>query len=206
VVVYWEVFVAPFGFQITKKVTWRGNEEQFSNVYHYNMGATLSVADADAMLVAIRNAELPAFGTNVGFIQGRAFGPTDQGQAANNMIDILDWTGVNGSQSGGLDIPYEETLVVENFIGRGPQGRKQFLRKYLHICRVAAADSGAPQLGNGTITGNMSAIGVAYWNRIKQITAASNQWKLCTKLGKLYDNIADAPVVLPNLHVRQFHQ
>lgn len=197
--------MAPFGFQITKKVTWRGADEQFSNVYHYELGSTLSATEADAFIDALVTAERPAFGSNVTFIQGRAFGPTNQGQAANQMISIRDMS-LAGTQAGGSDLPYEETLVVENFIGRGPAGRKQFLRKYLHICKVGAGDVGAASLGNGTITANLISIGTTYWNRVKQITANSNQWKLCTKNGKLYDNIADSPVVLPHLHIRQFHQ
>lgn len=197
--------MAPFGVAITKKVTWRGGDEQFSNVYHYDMGASLTVAEADALANAVVAAEKPAFGTNVTYLQARIFGPTDQGQAANNMIDILDLTG-NGSQAGGSDMPFELCLVVENYIGRGPHGHKQFLRKYLHICKVGSGDVGGPSYGNTTITGNMSSIGVAYWNRIKQVTSSSNQHKLCSKNGKLYDNVSDSPVVLPYLHVRQFHQ
>jgi len=198
--------MAPFGFQITKKVTWRGQDEFFSNVYHYDMGSTLSQAQGQAMLDAIVAAERPAFGTNVTFVQGRAFGPTDQGKAANLMVAIVDYASL-GTQAGTSNMPREMTVVVDNYIGRGPAGRKQFLRKYLHICLCSSGDiSDQGALGNNLLGSNLLALGIQYANRIKTISASSNQWQLCSPQGKLWNNIGDNWRTLPYAHVRQFRQ
>jgi hypothetical protein len=198
--------LAPFGFQITKKVTWRGNDELFSNVYHYQMGASLSESEGDAMLQALVAAEKPAFGTNVTFVQGRAFGPTNVGKAGNLMVAVRDFTGA-GTQSGLSDMPRELTVVVDNFIGRGPAGRKQFLRKYLHICKCSSGDiSDQGAYGNNQLGANLLTLGQQYANRIKTITASSNQWQLCSPQGKLWNNIGDNWRTLPYAHVRQFRQ
>jgi hypothetical protein len=198
--------VAPYGFEVTKSVVWRGAEEFFSNVYHYDVTAGITAVNAEAILDALVAAEKPAFSSSVSFKQGRVWGRTDQGQAASQMVTIKDYTGSGTISGTTVGIPYELTLVVENYIGRGPAGRKQFLRKYLHVCAVDSSSSGAGSLGNGPLSGTTLAAGVSYWNRIKELTASSNQWKLCTKNGKPYDNIGSNPIVLPHLHTRQFRR
>jgi hypothetical protein len=198
--------VAPFGFEITKKVTWRGAEEKFSNVYHYNFPGGLDVEIANNVIDAIAAAEKPAFGSNVLFTEGRAWGPTDQGKAASNMVSIRDLSGA-GSQAGTAAIPFELALVVQCYIGRGPAGRKQFLRKYLHICRASSGDLGdGGGLGNAAIGGNLLTVGAQYAARVKTVTAGSNSYDLCSPKGKLYTNSGGNWQVLPHLHVRQFRQ
>jgi hypothetical protein len=197
--------MAPYGFEVVKSVSWRGATEQFSNVYHYDVTANLGSVTALAILDALVAAEKPAFSADVTFVSGRVWGPTDQGQAASQTVAIKDYSGT-GTSANNTMIPYETTLVVENYIGRGPAGRKQFLRKYLHVCRLPAGASGSAAFGNTILDGTSLALGTAYWNRVKSLTASSNNWPLCTKAGKHYDNVADSPTVLPYLHVRQFHQ
>lgn len=198
----------PYGFSVTKKVTWRGRDEEFSNVYHYIVDPVLAsdTAHLTAMLDGIVAAERPAFGSVVTFVRGRVWGPTNQGQAASVTRVVKDYSGV-GTQSGTQRIPFELTLVCQYFIGRNPATqRKRFLRKYLHIAHAGSTDAESARLGNDTITTNMRNIGLDYLGRVDVITVLGFDQKLCAPDGTLFDAAGGNPVVLDHLRTRQFVQ
>lgn len=197
--------MAPFGIQVTKKITWRGAAEEFSNVWHYDLDAFQDDAGWDELVNKIVAVERPMHGGQVTFLRARVFGPTNAGKAANIMRYVKDLSGT-GTLSGAGKMPFEMTFVGQFYVGRGPKGGKQFLRKYIHACAMPSSTSTSDtNFGNAPlvqadkqpfIDGMMSA---------KNLTVLANNAPICTPLGKhlpLGTNVQ----LLNYLHTRQFRR
>ena len=122
--------MSTFGFAIKKKRTWRGRTVYFSNVYHFsNLNDTIDFA---AALLTLRDIERPMFSSEVTFVQGRAWGPTGEGQAASVTKSIVDWS-VAGTGTNDASLYKETALLIQWPLGRyGSRNHPQFLRKWLH--------------------------------------------------------------------------
>lgn len=197
----------PFAVSVTKRVLWRGIQEQFSNIYHYNVDAVLlTEAGWPDLINAVVAAEKPAFGTNVTYVSGRAWGPTDQDPEDSVTRAVIDLSGT-GTQAGTGQIPLEQTLVVQKYIGRSRiHNRKRFLRKYLHIARASSTAAESARMGNDILGSNELNIGTEYGNRIQSVTVGPNTNPLCAPDGTLHTNAGASWVVLPHFHIRQFRQ
>lgn len=198
----------PHGVQITKRVTWRGFPEEFSNVYHFNSDASVVPTEQGwhdlANEVATR--ERPVFGTNVSFVGYRVFGPTDGTKLENQMVAVGDLTGTGSS--GGIDIPFELCGVASIYVGRNPAtGRKRFLRKYWHHCRDATGAIGSNdyQLGNTALPAAWTDKLVATMDSFREIVLGLGTNHLCTPDG-VRAPAGNPAVALPHLHIRQFKQ
>lgn len=139
--------MATYAFAITKTIMWRGVQTPFSNVYHYS---NLSeAADFGAILDQLRDIERPIHATTVTFIQGRAWGPTDQGQAASVTKTIKDYN-LAGTHVASSSMYREAALLLQWPLGRyGNRARPQFLRKWLHAGHAGSySDNGSDAMTN----------------------------------------------------------
>lgn len=177
--------MAPYGIAVTMQTQWHGAAEQFSNVFHYDAGAGINteagwISLGDAVVAAIR----PLFSNTVTFVQFRVFGPTNGTKAENQMRAVKDLSGL-GSLSTGQSMPPEMAIVCKAYIGRGPAGGKQFLRKFFHLCRLPGG-SGGPEEAYG-ITSLNAAIKAPVanaMNSLKTVTVGGQDNDLCTPNGK----------------------
>ena len=135
--------MAPYAVSITKRITWRGSTEQFSNVYHYDTSSPITTDSGWQNLVdQIVALEKPVHYNVVTFVTSRVWGPTNAGPAASETRLIYDLTGT-GTGSGGR-LYAEACVVAQFFLGRATgSGRKRFLRKYIHsqFCLLYTSDA-----------------------------------------------------------------
>lgn len=139
--------MAPFAFAVTKRITWRGQPQEFSNVYHFDIADPGSFNFEDRLL-QLRTQEVVLHAANVNFVQGRAWGPTNQGQAASTTRAIVDWSNIVGAAASNTSFYRELAFMIYWPLGRyGSKNRPQFLRKWLHLCTPFG-------IGGSTLTGS----------------------------------------------------
>jgi hypothetical protein len=119
------------GVATTKAVMWRGELQEFSNVYHFE-----GVSEADAKLGTTWNDlvgyEKTIHTTEVTFKRLRVWGPTDLGPGASETLLIRDETGTGSLTA--VPSHYKELAFLCVWpLGRyGSRNRPQFLRKWIH--------------------------------------------------------------------------
>lgn len=199
--------MAPYGVSITKQVTWRGQAEKFSNVYHYDTSSPINTDSGwDSLIDQIVALEKPAFHSSITWVQGRVWGPTNTGQANSVTQRVKDLSGA-GTLSAAAQLPYEMTLVGQFYMGRSSTTqRKTFLRKYYHVGALAVSTSGGhPALGNQALAAGDKTPITTLMNGLKTITVGGSSNDLCKPNGA-HLPVGSSPQVLDYLHVRQFKQ
>lgn len=195
----------PYAYHIKKKVTWRGQEEEFENVYHYDFGIGVPTeAGFIDLLNAIRDIEKPLHAQTVTFLQGRAHGPTNGTQAEDQMRAVVDWSGQVGDSLNSNVIPFELAAVVSWYVGRSSRGYKRFLRKFWHVCGMQGT-TGQGALGNTTIAAADKTKFTNAANNLKNIVIGGQGNALCTPQGSNLP-AGTNPKVLDYLHTRQFRR
>lgn len=198
-----------YGISITKKFTWRGVDEEFSNVYHYDLGSPITTDSGwQALADAIRDIETNVFGPKVTFLRWRAWGPTYEAadetpelKNASITQGVGDLTGVG--TAGGADMAGELAYVASFYIGRGPKGGKRFLRKYYHSTVLMDINASADQANGYTAISSVAKQPVIdAMNSLKTITIGGSANDLCTPGGD-HLPLGSSPVVNDYLHVRQ---
>jgi hypothetical protein len=186
------------GVSVDKAVTWRGVEEQFTNVWHYDAALdTTSKQVADAVVANERG----LFGANVSFKRVQVWGPADGLPAQNQMLlqETLTGAGTGGS---GTITAKELTAVASWDTGRkNSRGGRVYLRKYLHLGQLAeVADEAAK--GNNSLSISEQGRVKTFANNMKNVVGISGA-SICDKKGRKLPVGTDAKV-LPHLHTRQF--
>jgi hypothetical protein len=196
--------VATFAFSVTKSITWRGVDEFFSNVYHYDVGTNTLQGDLQNVLDAVVTNDKKAHAGSVAYRSARCWGPTGQGQAASVTRIIQDLSGFGTMAGVGGDIYKEATVVVQWYMGRiGAGGRKVWLRKFFHCMKLPANGSGS--LGDASIGSSNKAPFVTAGNDMKNISVPFGSATLSRANGTGLPVGTNAEV-LDHLHVRQFKQ
>lgn len=192
------------GVHITKQADWRGNPEQFENVYHFDTPSITTDAGWDELIDAVVAIEKPLFASMVSWIQARVHGPTNTTKAEDVMIRVKDLTGSGTLPGSGALTPLEMAIVASVYLGRSPRGFKVFLRKYWHTGRLASSPTGSSAaLGNAALLAGDKTPYVNAFNSMRQITIGPGNNTLCTPSGRPFP--AGATVNVANhLHVRQF--
>lgn len=194
--------MAPYAFAITKKVTWRGAVELFSNVYRYD--GSPGGDDVNDILDTLKAAEVLVHSPDVTFVQGRAWGPTNQGPAASETLLIKDFSGTGQLVPSGGKVYKELAVVVNFYLGRSPTtGRKRILRKYIHSC--ARPSSGATAGGDDLLTTADKQPFLDFANDVKNIQTGTEEWNLCAPDGD-HLPLGTVPTILDRMHIRQFKQ
>lgn len=194
----------PFAYAVTKRITWRGGQEEFSNVYHYDhlAGDTIFGDILDALVAK----EKTIHRSDVTFVSGRAWGPTNAGQAASITRLIKEYSGAGTAPLPAV-IPPELCVVASFFVGRSPTTqRKRFLRKYFHTYGLSSGTTGdLKSLGVGTLSAADKTPIVNFMNDVKNLLVGGSNVPICTPQGD-HLPLGSDPRVLDHLHVRQFKQ
>lgn len=191
---------------IEKGISWRGHEERFANVYHYDIGALSSLIDSDASslvdnLVAL---EKPVHGSGVSFRTARVW-ETGQGAVGNETLLIKDLTGTGTMTSQSTQIYRELCVVVVLETNRNTStGRKIYLRKFIHADTLNSANSAAA-IGQSPLTAGNKTPYVTYGNGIRTVGVGGLPNAAVLEAPGGQNLASDAPVtVLDYLRVRQF--
>src|SRR3569623_1184135 len=194
--------MAPYAFSVTKSITWRNHEEFFSNVYHYEVGPATRVAELPNILDAIVVEDKKCHKGSGAYKTGRVWGPTNQGQVANETRVIKDLTGLGTMASVGGDIYKEATVLVSWYMGRiGAGGRKVWLRKFFHAMALPVNGSGS--LGEASLTSANKAPFITAGDNLKNISANGVNYAINSHDGTGLP-VGTNTVVDDYLHVRQF--
>lgn len=174
------------GVSITKSVSFRGVQQEFSNVYYYStpLGA-MSVAEATSAVNTIVTAEKTWHSTDVSFVRAKVWSASGS-KAENEMIYQTALSGT-GSQATNTSLDRERAVLVQWRAGVDTLGRPVRLRKWFHIC-------GAYSNGTQPTTTNMqntSQINTAIRtdmatkaNALKSITAVARNFDLVGPSGR----------------------
>lgn len=193
-----------YAVSVTKSITWRGREEFFSNVYHYDVGLNTLQGDLENLTDAVVAQDRRFHNGAAAYKQARCWGPTGQGQAASVTRVIKDLTGFGTLAGVGGDIYKEASVVVQWYLGRiGAGGRKVWLRKFFHSLRLPASGAGA--LGDVSIGASNKAPFITAGDDLKNLTVPFGSASLCTRTG-VHMPIGTSTEVLDQLHIRQFKQ
>jgi hypothetical protein len=197
--------MALYGVSITKQTLWRGNQEQFSNVYHYNLASTLDVTLAQNLIDQLETAEKLVHTNNVDFLTGRVW-EAGGSPAANETILIADLTGSGSAVN--TQAMYKELAVVCRIdtARNTSTGRKIYLRKYIHSTALNATNSGAVA-GTGTLTAGNKTPFETYIASIRELSLTPGPVSvfLAAPGGQQVSDSSPSEV-LDYLHIRQFRQ
>lgn len=176
----------PHAVVVTMSQPFHGRADEFSNVWHYVSDATVVPTTAgweelaDAVVAAMR----ALFPNVVTFKRVRVHGPTDGTQAEDVMKVVKDLTGTGSALPQSTMFP-ESVLTVDRYVGRGPKGGKQFLRKFFHLGGVT--HSGATQaqaMGTNALSTANKDHYRALINAFNTINIGAGTNRICTPNGK----------------------
>jgi hypothetical protein len=125
--------MARFGFTITKRVSFRLFQQEFSNTYYYQR-ALWTPADSylSGLIDEIVVTEKKLHSTDVTFVRGQCWS-ADGTPTTNQMRVQKDLTGTgNGGTVTTLD--RERAILIRWPAGKDIRGRNVYLRKWFHIC------------------------------------------------------------------------
>lgn len=169
-----------FALSVTKQFTWRGEAQNFSNVYHFLTGVGETFDDGLALDDVIAG-ERAIHATTVNFVQARTWGPVDGAPSANVTRVIRDLSSV-GLAAATSNWYREFALLIVWPLGRyGSRNRPQFLRKWLHTESLNSIT------GAGFLTGNsQGTISAALTGYINDVTSVGpGPYDLCSASGHL---------------------
>lgn len=133
--------MARIGVSITKRVSFRGSTQEFSNTYYYGAAqGDPSVADATAMINELVTSEKNLHGSPVTFVHARLWSAGGT-PAQNQMIHEMALTGA-GVRPADARVDRERAVLAQWPAGVDSRGKQVNLRKWYHVC--SAAPSGAP--------------------------------------------------------------
>lgn len=205
--------MTPYGIQIVHSMLWRGKQEEFATVWHFNVAATFpSDSGWNDLIDKVVAEEKPLYKPGVSFLRGRVWGPTydywdatPENKNASQMRFIKDLTGA-GTLVGGAAMPNEFAVMTSLYVGRGPKGGKQILRKFFHSGYLPAGVDGSAYLrGETAIPAASKTPYVTAVGNLRNVTLASFANQLCTPGGKIPPS-GELVTVNDYLRVRQFTQ
>ncbi len=195
----------PYAVSVTMSTLVKGIDEQFSNVFHFDVDVPFDTESGweslgDQVVAAIR----PLFSNRVNFRRYRIHGRTDTTKAEDQMRFVKDLTGT-GTLSVNFDIAPELAVVADVYVGRGPKGGKQFLRKFIHSCGLNSSGSSDAAQGRTAIPSAGRTVFVNALNSLKVVSVAGFDHPVCTPNGKRLP-LGSTWEVNPYVATRQFRR
>ena len=180
------------GISITKSVSFRGVQQEFSNVYYYDTPVgSASDTEADSLINQIVVIEKTCHSTDVSFVRAKAWSAGGS-PASNNMILQKNLSGT-GSLSLNVTTDRERAILIQWSAGIDSRGRPVKLRKWFHTCGVLLDGSapGSPVLQNtaAIATANRTAMATKA-NALRHLTAGIRGFDLSGPTGRATDGDA----------------
>lgn len=173
-----------FGVSITKRVSFRGQTQEFSNVYHYRSPDDWTTTQATAVIAAVKGNEVALHSSDVTFVRGACWSSTGS-VITSRMLAQSTLTGT-GSQATNSNMDRERAVLVQWPAGVNIRGRPVYLRKWYHSCgNIASYIFTAANLQNtGAIADPDRAIIATAVNANTSIAASGTTGTLCAKSGR----------------------
>lgn len=176
----------PHAVIVTMSQSYQGKVDEFSSVFHYHSDA--SVIPTESGWDDLANqvvADLKAIMSNrVTFVRVRIHGPTDGDKEEDQMVLVKDITGV-GAGLAVQRISPEQVLVLSKYVGRGPKGGKQILRKFFHLGALShTGASGDQGYGTAALTSTDKTYYTTRMAAFDQYMIGAGENRICTPLGK----------------------
>lgn len=175
--------MARIGISITKRVAFRDSLQEFSNVYHYNVGVTPNIAEALVRISELETFEKGIHSTLVTFVRGRCW-TTGGTKAENNMIAQATLSGT-GSLTPTSSLDLERAYLVRWPAGFSVEGKPVFLRKWYHAGGVIGSATISASIMQNT-TGFTQTQRDSYaniCNAVKEI-GGLDEYDLCSATGR----------------------
>jgi hypothetical protein len=178
------------GIAIKKSVSFRGVEQEFSNVYHYELLGALTGPYESLMNEVVEN-ERFLHSSDVSFRTGQVWsaGGTKE---ENVMVFQAGLTGV-GNQDPQLSQDRERAVLVRWRAGLDSRNKPVYLRKWFHACgRIANV-----QLWAAGVLQNTVKISPADRDTIESAASAFNEigiteaWQFCSASGRRIEGMPD---------------
>lgn len=191
------------GVHITHGISWHGHIEEWDTVYHYDTPTIDTQAGWQDLVNAIVAIERPLFSGTTSFIRARVHGPTDQTKVEDVMQYVGDLTGF-GTATAGFTVPPEMAVVARMYMGRGPKGGKQILKKFWHGAAIEGTGVNVDQSdGRAAIVAAGKAKFITAFSNLKVITIGAGANSICNEQGKHLPS-GTTPTVLDYVVTRQF--
>jgi hypothetical protein len=173
------------GVSITKSTPFRNSNQEFSNVYYYEVLSEPSVAQADTIIDNLTSLEKTFHGTTVTFVRGRLWSQGGS-PATNNMISQKTLTGT-GARTPNTSMDKERAFLFRIAAGTDSRGQPVYLRKWFHASAEFVSGASVP-FGVLTNATNFSAAErsaqVAQMQAIGDANGSPLTPKICAKSGR----------------------
>ncbi len=170
------------GISIVKTVLFRGVQQEFSNVYHYELlGA--QTGPWEALLDEMKASEINFHSSDVTFKRGAVWSAGGT-PAQNAMLFQKTFTGLGG-QTTNASHDRERAVLVRWPAGIDSRGKPVYLRKWYHSCGACANVSFSAGMMQNT-----AALSTAERTTIANAAAAFDEvgateaWQLCSASGR----------------------
>lgn len=181
-----------YGCSITKRVSFRGANQEFTNVYHYDFSNIIGAADGNDLINDLKGVETSLHSTDVTFVLGRVWS-AGQSPGQNQMLTEVTLSGT-GNQSTNISMSREMAFLVQWPAGINIRGRPVYLRKWYHSCGALNGinPSGGTMQNTTQFTGpNLAAIEAGV-SGVRNVTAGANAGQLASASGRLTTGAAQA--------------
>lgn len=182
--------MARIAIAVTKRVSFRGANQEFSNVYHYN--DPLNTGPPYAALVSeVVGVERNLHSTDVTFVRAKAW--TAGGTPSQNQMQYeVDLTGT-GNQVTSTTMDRERAVLVRWPAGFDSRGKPVYLRKWFHSCGgcggVTMTNDVLKQIAGFTDTERNN---IATQANNLRIIGTADEWLLCAKSGRVHTGPGEA--------------
>lgn len=176
------------GVSITKQVSFRGVQQEFSNVYHYTFPGAVTGPWED-IVDEIKAFEVPWHSTDVSFVRAAVWSAGGS-PGSNQMLFQKDLSGT-GSSTNNASMDRERAVLIRWPAGFASNGKPVFLRKWYHSCGAFA--------GNTFSAGVLQQTSPLTGTQIASIAAAADaatsvgiteDWELCSPTGRVWEDNA----------------
>jgi hypothetical protein len=171
------------GLSITKSTLFRGVQQEFSNVYHFEL-ETAVTAPGQELVDEVTAFEKSFHGNSVNFLRGNVW--SAGGSAGQNHMLHQQTLGGVGGQSA-ADIDRERAVLVQWPAGFDSRGRPVYMRKWYHNLSVAF---GGVNINSAGFLSQTQAFTDAQRDQIgAKVAEVENigslpSWQLCSKSGR----------------------
>lgn len=175
--------MAIFAVAITKSVSFRGVQQEFTNVYHYS-GTLPGVSQAAAVAAALKTKEVQYHSSDVTFVRYKVWSAGGS-SGSNVMIDQGNLSGT-GSQTVNSSMDRERAVLIRVSNGIDVRGRPVYLRKWYHSCGDFAGVSFSGGLLQNTTqisSANRTAIASLFQTDFLSPTISGVTYNLCSARG-----------------------
>lgn len=171
------------GLSVTKKVLFRGVQQEFNNVYHYTLTGA-STGPWQSLLEEVKAGEVRWHSTDVSFVRGAVW--SSGGSIAQNQMLFQEALTGTGNQSLATAMDRERAVLIQWPAGIDSRGKPVYLRKWFHSCGAAVGHSWTnAELQNttaidSTTRGTLAAAADSDFTLI-----GTAGWQLCAESGRV---------------------